>query len=121
MRSVPVVPYPVAAALAAIQDGAAVAVHQPSATVATAQVVRLTRLAVSVEAVGAIAVVGDQATHNNGWRTLDRRLMLDRSPFARIYDDDIQLPDGQIIHNFVRVELPDFVMVFTLTTDNQVA
>jgi ADP-ribose pyrophosphatase len=57
---------------------------------------------------------------NGAWKTLDRRLLVDRSPFARIYDEDVQLPDGNIIKQFVRVELPDFVIAFVLTEDNRV-
>jgi 8-oxo-dGTP pyrophosphatase MutT (NUDIX family) len=60
------------------------------------------------------------STVPGAWKTLDRRLLVDRSPFARIYDDDVQLPDGHVIREFVRVELPDFVIAFVLTEDNRV-
>jgi len=51
------------------------------------------------------------------WETLDRRLLVDRSPFAKIYDEDVQLTNGTIIKNFVHIELPDFVITFTVTSD----
>jgi 8-oxo-dGTP pyrophosphatase MutT (NUDIX family) len=54
------------------------------------------------------------------WQTLDRRLLVDRSPYAKVYDEDVQLSNEIIIKNFVRVELPDFVIVFTLTSDGYV-
>jgi ADP-ribose pyrophosphatase len=54
------------------------------------------------------------------WAILDRRLLVDRSPYARVYDEDVQLPDGEKIANFVRVELPAFVIVFALTGDRRV-
>ncbi len=55
------------------------------------------------------------------WRILDRRLLADRSPFAMVYDEDIELPDGGVIENFVRVELPPFVISFAMTADQRVA
>ncbi|MEP7285253.1 MAG: NUDIX hydrolase [Chloroflexota bacterium] len=65
--------------------------------------------------------MADQPTTTGDWRTLDRRLLVDRSPYARVYDEDVQLPNGEIIKNFVRVELPDFVIMFVLTQGNHVA
>ncbi len=54
------------------------------------------------------------------WQVLERRLLVDRSPYACIYDEDVQLPDGQVIRNFVNVELPDFVIVFARLEDGRV-
>ncbi len=51
---------------------------------------------------------------DGAWRTLERRLLVDRSPFARVYDDDIQLPAGQVIKNFVRVEIAPFSIMFAV-------
>ena len=61
---------------------------------------------------------------DGAWRTLERRLLVDRSPFARVYDDDVELPGGQIIKNFVRVEIAPFAIMFALRgqgSDAQVA
>ena len=57
----------------------------------------------------------------SAWQTLDRRLLVDRSPFARIFEEDVQIDDETIIRNFVHVELPDFVITFMVTPDNRVA
>ncbi len=54
------------------------------------------------------------------WQVLERHLLVDRSPFARIYGDDVRLPDGQVISDFIHVELPDFVIVFACLEDGRV-
>ena len=65
--------------------------------------------------------VGVASRTSPGWETLDRRLLIDRSPYARVYDEDLRLPDGAVIKNFVRVELPDFIIVFAMLADGRVA
>ncbi|MBX3065113.1 MAG: NUDIX hydrolase [Anaerolineae bacterium] len=54
------------------------------------------------------------------WDILDRRLLADRSPFARVYDEDVRLPDGTVISQWLRVELPAFIIVFTVLEDGSV-
>jgi ADP-ribose pyrophosphatase len=51
------------------------------------------------------------------WQVLDERLLVDRSPYARVYEQDLRLPGGQVINNFVQVDLPPYVMVFALLDD----
>jgi ADP-ribose pyrophosphatase len=47
-------------------------------------------------------------------------LVADRSPFAKVYDEDVRLPDGTVITNWMRVELPPFIIVFAVMTDGRV-
>jgi 8-oxo-dGTP pyrophosphatase MutT (NUDIX family) len=54
------------------------------------------------------------------WQVLDKRLVADRSPFARAYDLDFRLPDGRVITNWLQVELPPFVVTFPLMADGDV-
>jgi ADP-ribose pyrophosphatase len=56
----------------------------------------------------------------NGWQTLDRRLIVDRSPYAWVFDEDIRLPGGETIQGFVRVEFMPFVIVFAALEDDRV-
>lgn len=56
----------------------------------------------------------------NGWQTLDRRLIVDRSPYTRVFDEDIRLPGGEMIRDFVRVELMPFAIVFAALEDGRV-
>ncbi|MCS6870136.1 MAG: NUDIX hydrolase [Anaerolineae bacterium] len=54
------------------------------------------------------------------WQRLDKRLVVDRSPFARAYDLDFRLPDGRVITNWLQVDLPPFAITFPLTTNGDV-
>src|SRR5438552_15748191 len=100
---------PNARSMAAIRHGAA------AVSVRLAAIVRAFRRVHLAVWGGRVAV--DKARE---WETVDRRLLVDRSPFAKIYDEDVQLTNGTIIKNFVRVELPDFVITFTVTREGLV-
>ena len=54
------------------------------------------------------------------WRILERRLLVDRSPYAVVYDEDVQLPNGETVSNFTRVELPPFVIMVVVMEDGTV-
>jgi len=45
------------------------------------------------------------------WKTLRSRLLIDRSPWLRLLAEDVQLPDGRVVHDYLRLESPDFVVV----------
>lgn len=51
------------------------------------------------------------------WKTLSRRVILDHSKFLVVEEHIVQLPDGQIIHDWPWVITPDFVNVVALTAD----
>lgn len=54
------------------------------------------------------------------WQVLERRIVADRSPFAVIWDEDLLLPDGSTITNFIRVDIVPFAMVFAQLEDGRV-
>ena len=67
--------------------------------------------------------VDDVANPKNGsadWQILDRRLVADRSPFVRMFDVEVRLPDGSTVSDFVRVEIRPYAMVFALLKDGRV-
>src|SRR5438045_7873334 len=72
----------------------------------------------------AARVVADGSTHDpvkpGHWHILERRLLVDRSPYAVIYDEDVQLPNGETVTNFTRIELPQFVIMVVLMEDGTV-
>ena len=51
------------------------------------------------------------------WETLKRNLVLDRSPWMQVFEDDIQLPDGRIIAGYLRLETPGYVMIVAVRSD----
>src|SRR5947209_19696823 len=54
------------------------------------------------------------------WEVLDRRELLDRRPWMRLWDEDVRLPDGRVIERFSRIEMPDYVVVVAVTPAGQV-
>ncbi len=53
------------------------------------------------------------------WRRVATRYVID-SPFLRIRQDTIELPDGTVVPEYYVRESAGFVMVFALTTDERV-
>ena len=53
------------------------------------------------------------------WKTLSRRLLLDRGKFLRVEEHAIELPDGSIIPDWTWVIGPDAVIVLPETVDGQ--
>lgn len=54
------------------------------------------------------------------WKVVDRRLLVDRSPWLKVWDEDVQLPDGRVVEKFTEVELGDYIVVAAMTEDDQV-
>jgi ADP-ribose pyrophosphatase len=54
------------------------------------------------------------------WRTLKRNLLLDRSPWMRVYADDVELPDGRIVKGYLRLESPSYVMIVPVDRKKQI-
>lgn len=48
------------------------------------------------------------------WTVLQRRLLLDRSPWLRVFEHDIRLPDGKIVEGYLRLEVPSYVIIVPL-------
>ncbi len=53
------------------------------------------------------------------WELLDASLLLSKSPWLRVYQETVRLPNGRILDDFYRVVLPDFAVVVTLTVEKQ--
>ncbi len=45
------------------------------------------------------------------WRTLSRKILLDRKPHLTVEEREIALPDGKIIPDWTWIDTPDFVVV----------
>jgi ADP-ribose pyrophosphatase len=54
------------------------------------------------------------------WDVVSKKLILDRSPYVKLWDEEVRLPDGRVIPDWLRVELPHYVQMFALTDDNSV-
>lgn len=54
------------------------------------------------------------------WRTLNRKLLLDRSPWMQVYADDVELPDGRVVEGYLRLESPSYVMIVPVDRKNRI-
>lgn len=55
------------------------------------------------------------------WRTLASKLLLDRSPWLKVYSEDVQLPAGEVVEGYLRLKTPDFVVIVPVTTEGRIA
>ena len=55
---------------------------------------------------------------NQKWRVENSRLVYDRSPWLKIWEQDVTLPNGTSIEGYILAEARDVGLVFALT-DNQ--
>jgi ADP-ribose pyrophosphatase len=51
----------------------------------------------------------------SSWRTIGRHVLLDRSPWLRVISEDLLLPNGRRVNDYLQLEAPDFVVVVALT------
>ena len=54
------------------------------------------------------------------WDTLASRPLLDRRPWLTVWEEDVRLPDGALIHGYLRSQARDYAMVFALLADGTV-
>jgi len=54
------------------------------------------------------------------WHVKNSRLVYDRSPWLRIWEQDVTLPNGATIGGYILTEARDVGMVFAVTGDDQV-
>ncbi len=66
--------------------------------------------------------MSSNATYQNPkhWRTLRRRLLLNRPPWMTLWEEDVQLPSGYRIEGYLVFEARPYAMVFALTEDGRV-
>ncbi|HUS83653.1 MAG TPA: NUDIX hydrolase [Anaerolineales bacterium] len=54
------------------------------------------------------------------WETLKRTLILDRSPWMRVFEDDVRLPNGRIVEGYLHLDAPGYVMIVPVSSDAQI-
>ena len=54
------------------------------------------------------------------WRITKSELLLDRSPWMRIFSDAVQLPDGSIVEGYLRLESRGYVMVVPIDDERRI-
>lgn len=56
-----------------------------------------------------------QGAKDASWRVLERRTLIDRSPWYRIEEQRLQLPNGRVVDGYPRMELRDYSIVVAVT------
>jgi ADP-ribose pyrophosphatase len=55
------------------------------------------------------------------WKTLQTRVLFEREPWLRVLADDVELPDGRVVEDYLRLEAPDFVAIVAIHASGEVA
>jgi ADP-ribose pyrophosphatase len=53
------------------------------------------------------------------WKTLETRLLLDCPPWLKVVADQVELPDGRVIENYLRLEAPDYSIIVALNGNGE--
>jgi ADP-ribose pyrophosphatase len=53
------------------------------------------------------------------WRILARRILLDRTPWLTVGEQDVELPDGTVLNGFTWIETRPFAIVIPLLDDDR--
>src|SRR6266850_8396318 len=54
------------------------------------------------------------------WKTLARRVVLSYLPWMEVAVEQVELPDGRVVDEFLSVKTRDFAIVVALTDDGRV-
>ncbi len=49
------------------------------------------------------------------WRTVSRRVLLDRKPWFKVGDETVELPDGRIVEDFGFIDMLEFAVIVPVT------
>jgi ADP-ribose pyrophosphatase len=55
------------------------------------------------------------------WKTLRTRVLFEREPWLRVLADDVELPDGRVVEDYLRLEELDFVAIVAIRASGDVA
>jgi ADP-ribose pyrophosphatase len=53
------------------------------------------------------------------WQVLSTKVLLEDLPWLRVLADEVRLPDGREISNYLRLETPNYVSIAPVTQDGQ--
>ena len=55
-----------------------------------------------------------------GWKTLRRTYLLDRSPWLKVYEDQVALPDGEIVDGYLHMQTPGYAMIVPVNARKEI-
>ncbi|NIM96174.1 MAG: NUDIX domain-containing protein [Anaerolineales bacterium] len=54
------------------------------------------------------------------WKTLNSTIVFEQQPWLRILAEDVQLPDGRIVKDYLRLITPDFVAIVPINPNGEI-
>jgi len=54
------------------------------------------------------------------WKTIESRIVFQADPWLRVVADDVLLPDGRRVDNFLRLEAPDFAAIVPINEHDEI-
>jgi len=59
------------------------------------------------------------AKRNGHWEVLEDALAYEASPWIRLSVQQVRLPNGKVVENFHRVEMPEYAIIVASTSDGR--
>lgn len=53
------------------------------------------------------------------WRTVERRVLIDRKPWFKVGEETVELPDGKIVEDFGFIDMIDFAVIVPITASGE--
>jgi len=54
------------------------------------------------------------------WRVRRRQLALNADPWLRVWQEDVQLPNGRMVSGFYTIDMPDYVVIVATTANDAI-
>ena len=67
-----------------------------------------------------MATMNEDPNNPQHWRVRRRQLALNADPWLRVWQEDLQLPNGRMVDGFYTVDMPDYVVIVATTTDDAI-
>ena len=67
-----------------------------------------------------VVETGYQVSELENWKTLHRTLLLDRTPWLRVYEDDLQLPNGDVVEGYIHLQTPGYAMIVPVNKHGEI-
>ena len=48
-------------------------------------------------------------------------MILEKKPYLKVYLQDVELPDGKVVNDYIRLKLPDFVVILAMLESGEFA
>jgi ADP-ribose pyrophosphatase len=55
-----------------------------------------------------------------GWETVRRELVFEHRPWMRLFQDEVRLPDGQLVEGYLHLETPGYALIVPVDTEGRI-